>query len=468
MTGLAWLSVEELGRRYRTRELSPVEVTRALLDRIATLNGPLKSFLLVLGDGALREAQESERRHREGAARGPLDGVPVSIKDLFDVAGLPTTAASRILAGAVAKEDATVVTRLRAAGGVLLGKTNLHEFAYGPTGVNPHVGTAANPWNAAHMPGGSSSGSAAAVAAGVSPASVGTETGASVRRPAAYCGVVGFKPTAGRISRHGMLAGSWSLDAVGVFARTVSGAAILAEALTGHDPRDAFSSRRAPPETSSRDGSVNGLRLGVPRAYFSDVDEEMRRAFEAALDSFRKLGATVEDVDLPALRFAAASSTLVSAAEISAGHRRWLAERPHEYGDDVRGRLYLGATIGAGEYLLGQRARRLIGAEVRRVLSRVDLLVAPTAPGAAPRIDAGIAGVKDRPLEVGLHHCNLVRLPSLLGLPTVSLPCGWSTDGLPLGLQLVGRPFAEGTVIAAARGYESAAPWADRYPKEHP
>jgi aspartyl-tRNA(Asn)/glutamyl-tRNA(Gln) amidotransferase subunit A len=462
---VCWLTIDELTRRYRAGELSPVEATRALLDRIGTLNGALESFLLVLEAEALRTAGESERRHRAGRPHGPLDGVPISVKDIFHVAGQPTTAASSILAGHLATEDSAVMARLRSAGAVLVGKTNLHEFAYGPTGVSMHSGTTRNPWNPAHVCGGSSSGSAAAVAAGLSFGSVGSETGASVRRPAAFCGVVGFKPTAGRISRHGMLPAAWSLDAVGVFARTVSGAATLAEALAGHDPRDPSSSRRALPGLSPPEAEIRGVRVGVPRSYLADVDDDARAAFETALENLRRLGARVEDVDLPALRFTAVASTLVAAAEITAYHRRWLRERPQDYGEDVRRRLYLGAGIGASEYLLGQRARRLIGKEVRGALARVDLLASPTAPGGAPRIDEGLVAIKDRPLEVGVHHCNLVRLPSLLGLPTVSLPCGWTGRGLPLGLQLVSRPFEEATtLIGAARAYESIAPWAERHP----
>jgi aspartyl-tRNA(Asn)/glutamyl-tRNA(Gln) amidotransferase subunit A len=462
--GARWVSIDELVQRYRARDLSPLEVTRAVLDQITAVNDRLRSFVLVLEGRALEEAQDSERRYRAGTPRGPLDGVPISVKDLFDVAGLPTTAASRILAGSVARADSAVMERLRAAGVVMLGKTNLHEFAFGPTGVPSHFGSAVNPWNVAHVAGGSSSGSAAAVAAGLCFGSIGSETGASVRRPAAFCGVVGFKPTAGRISRHGMIPCAWSLDAVGVFARTVSGAAGLVQALAGHDERDPGSSRRSYPELAGDEAGSAAMRIGVPRAYLVDIDDDARQAFTAAVEALKKLGARVEDVDLPGVRFAAITSTLVAATEVTAYHRRWLHERAHDYSDDVRGRLYLGAGITASEYLLGQRARRLIAAEVHHTFRTVDLLVAPTAPGAAPSIDAGVPAIKDRALEVGTQHCNLVRLPSLLGLPTVSVPCGWSAGGLPLGMQLIGRPFEEPTVIRMARAYEAIAPWADRRP----
>jgi len=462
---LCWLSIEELARRYRARDLSPVEVTRGLLDRIGALNGRLHCFLAVLERSALDEAREAERRYLAGSPLGPLDGVPVSVKDLFHIAGLRTTAASRILADSVAGADSAVVERLRAAGAVLVGKTNLHEFAYGPTGVSPHFAPARNPWNPEHVAGGSSSGSAAAVAAGLSFGSVGSETGASVRRPAAFCGVVGLKPTSGRISRYGMLPAAWSLDAVGVFARTVAGAGTVMKALSGHDPRDPFSSRRAlPGEPAGSGEGVDGLRVGVPRAYLADVDAEGLAAFEAALEALGRLGAKVEDLPLAAVRFAAVASTIVASSETTAYHLRWLAERPRDYGADVRGRLYMGAAISAGEYLLAQRARRLIAAEVRDALARCDLLAAPTAPGPAPRIADGLPAMNDRPLEVGAHHTNLVRLPSLLGLPTISVPCGLTRGGLPLGLQLVGRPFEEATVITAARAYERIAGFAERRP----
>ena len=459
-----WLSVDGLVGRYRARDLSPVEVTRALLDRIGALQSRLGCFLEVLEQSALGEAREAERRYLAGSPLGPLDGVPVSVKDLFHIAGHRTTAASRILADSVAKVDAAVVERLRAAGAVLVGKTNLHEFAYGPTGVSPHVAPARNPWNPEHVAGGSSSGSAAAVAAGLSFGSVGSETGASVRRPAAFCGVVGLKPTSGRISRYGMLPAAWSLDSVGVFARSVAGASVMMEALAGHDPRDRFSSRRALQSWPGDEG-IEGLRVGVPRAYLADVDGEALAAFESVLEALARLGAKVEELPLPVVRFTAVTSTLVASSETSAYHRRWLGERPRDYGDDVRGRLYMGTGISAGEYLLGQRARRLIAAEVRDALTRCDLLAAPTAPGPAPRIADGLRAINDRALEIGAHHTNLVRLPSLLGLPTISVPCGWSRQGLPLGLQLVGRAFDEATVIRAARAYEQAAGFAERRPQ---
>ena len=458
-----WLSIDGLVQRYRARDLSPVEVTRALLDRIGALQSRLGCFLEVLEHSALSEAREAERRYLAGSPFGPLDGVPVSVKDLFDIAGHRTTAASRILADSVAKADSAVVERLRAAGAVLVGKTNLHEFAYGPTGVSPHVAPARNPWNPEHVAGGSSSGSAAAVAAGLSFGSVGSETGASVRRPAAFCGVVGLKPTSGRISRHGMLPAAWSLDAVGVFARSVAGARMMMDALAGHDPRDPYSSRRALPSEPSGEG-IDGLRVGVPRAYLADVDAEALAAFESVLEALGRLGAKVEDLPLPAVRFTAVTSSIVASSETTAYHLRWLGERPRDYGDDVRGRLYMGAAISAGEYLLGQRARRLIAAELRDALTRCDLLAAPTAPGPAPRIADGLRAVNDRPLAIGAHHTNLVRLPSLLGLPTISVPCGWSRQGLPLGLQLVGRAFDEATVIRVALAYEQVAGFAERRP----
>ena len=441
-----WSSIEELAAGYRGRRLSPVEVTRALLDRIGRVDGALRSYLAVLEPSALQEARESEHRHLAGGPRGPLDGVPISLKDLFDVAGVPTTAASPILREAVAKEDSAVCGRLRAAGAVIAGKANMHELAYGTTGVSPHVAPARNPWNVDHVAGGSSSGSAASVAAGLAFGSVGSETGASVRRPAAFCGVVGFKPTYGRISRRGMLPCAWSLDTVGVFARTVGDVAILAAALADDDRRD----------DTWREGSVARLRVGIPRAYLDDVEPEGREAFQAAVETLARLGAEVRELDLPEVRFSAVASTVIAGAESSAQHRRWLAERPGDLGADVRGRLYLGATISAAEYLLGQRARRLIAAALGRALGQVDVLAAPTAPGPAPRIADGAAAIRDRGLEVGAHHTNLVRLPSLLGLPAISVPCGWSRAGLPLGLQLFARPFDETTILGVARAWELA------------
>jgi len=463
---LCWLSIAELAAGYRAQEFSPLDVTRSLLDRIKHLDDQINSYIAVLEDSALREARASENRFVKGASLGALDGVPVSLKDIFHIAGVPTTAASKILTDSVAGEDSAVVKKIRATGAVLLGKTNLHEFAYGITGLSSHFGPVRNPWDLEHITGGSSSGSAAAVAAGVSYASVGSETGASVRRPASFCGVVGFKPTYGFISRRGMLPGAWSIDTVGVFGRSVSDAVTFAGALVGYETSDPFSQLPGDSKRSmAKHEGMSGLRIGVPRMYLNeDVAEETRSTFEVALMNMEKQGARVSDFELPSVRFTAVTLTLVSASEISSYHRQWIHDRPDDYCTDVRDRLYLGLGISAGEYLLAQRARRRIGDELQEAFSKIDVLVTPTTPGPAPRIADGVTALKDRPLEVGYHHSNLVRLPSLLGLPVISVPSGQTRGGLPLALQIVGRPFDEVSVIRVAHAVERAAGFLERHP----
>ena len=287
-----------------------------------------------------------------------------------------------------------------------------------------------------------------------------------MRRPASFCGVVGFKPTYGFISRRGMLPGAWSLDTVGVFARTVMDAVTFAGALVGYDSSDPFSTQPGDSRKwVAKREEMGGLRVGVPRMYLNeDVEEETGPAFEMVLMRLEELGARVNDLELPSVRFTAVTLTLVSASEISSYHRQWIHDRPEDYCTDVRDRLYLGLGISAGEYLLAQRARRLIGDELREAFSKMDVLVAPTTPGAAPRIAEGLLALKDRPLGVGYHHSNLVRLPSLLGLPAISVPSGQTRSGLPLGLQIVGRPFDEVSVIRVAHAVERAAGLHARHP----
>ncbi len=464
---LAYLSIEALGERLRRRELSPVEITRLYLDRIAALDPTLHAFITVTGAQALADAATAEREIAADQYRGPLHGVPLAIKDLFYTAGVRTTAGSRILADFVPTEDATVVARLRAAGALSVGKTNMEEFAYGATSLNPHYGECRNPWDPERIAGGSSGGSAAAVAAALCAGALGSDSGGSIRQPAALCGLVGLKPTYGRVSKHGVVPLSWSQDHVGPMTRTVRDAALLLQALAGHDPRDPASS--AAPVPAYLDGieaGVAGLRLGLPRDFFFErVDPATEAAVRGAAATLAGLGGRLDDVPLPQAAAAFAAGAAILFAEATSYHERWLRTRPGDYDPAVRARLEVGSALLATDYLKAQRARRLLVEQTVRLFDGVDVLLTPTAAVPAPRRDEHLIRWPDGTEEdVRGATLRFTRVFNLLGFPAVSVPCGMTTSGLPLGLQIVGRPFAEATVLRVARALELAQPWAGRRP----
>ena len=461
---LCWLPLERLAPRIAAREVSPVEAAEATLARIERLDPRLNAYQRVLAESALTEARTAEAEIQAGRYRGPLHGVPVALKDLFATRGVVTTGGSRILADWTPDHDAAVVERLRAAGAVIVGKTTLHEFALGGTSINPHYGPVRNPWDIERVPGGSSGGSAVAVAAGLATLALGSETGNSIRRPAAFCGVVGLKPTYGRVSRHGVLPAAWSLDHIGPFARSVRGAAMALDALSGPDARDRASAPARPPVGELR-GRARGLRLGVLEGYFAgEIGLEAGAVWEQALATLTGLGLAARTVAAPAIQWTAVVSSTIMLAEAATYHGAWLDSRPHDYGADVRERLVIGRALTAADYLAAQRARQVIADEVARALRDVDALIAPTSLTPATPIAEGAAALGDRPYTVGPHFFNLWRLFSLLGLPVVSVPCGFTRSGLPLAIQIAGRPFEERTVLEIAAAYEDATDWMTRRP----
>jgi aspartyl-tRNA(Asn)/glutamyl-tRNA(Gln) amidotransferase subunit A len=461
MTGdLTRLTIAAAAARIRARELSPVELTEACLSRIEAVDGRLNAFITITGDEALAAARAAEDEIAAGKYRGPLHGIPVALKDLFAVAGVRTTAGSKILAGNVSREDSDAAARLKAAGAVILGKLNLHEFAFGATGVNPHYGPARNPWDTERITGGSSSGSGAAVAAGECLAALGTDTGGSIRIPASLCGVVGLKPTFGRVSRWGVIPLSWSLDHVGPLTRTTEDAAIVLQAIAGRDPLDASSAEEPVPDyRAALAGGVEGLRVGVPREFFFEgVDAEIEAAVRKAIGALEVLGARVEEVSLPRIAEAPAAIVAIMLPEATAYHQGWLAARPDDYGEDVRYRLEMGALYPAVACVQAQRFREMmVEAWRREVFTRVDVLATPTTMVTAPLIEDG-------GLDATFALIRLTNPLNLLGVPAMSLPCGFATQGLPIGLQLAGRWFDETTVLRAARAYEQATGWHTRAP----
>ena len=454
---LAYATIAELGRLFRAQKLSPVEYAADSLRRIERLDKTLHSFVTVTGDRALADARAAEAAIRRGDA-GPLAGIPIAYKDLYATRGILTTAGSALFADWVPEDDCTCVTRLQQAGMVMLGKLITHEFAFGIQFPNHRFPAARNPWNLDHIPGGSSSGSGAALAAGLAVGALGSDTGGSIRGPAAFCAIAGLKPTYGRVSRAGVVTLSWTLDHTGPMARTVEDCAHMLQALAGHDPADPASSREPVGDYVSRiGGGVKGLRIGVPRAFFLDgVHAEVGAAFAGALDTLRRLGAEVRDVDIPHIHDTP-SFMVIMLTEAFSYHEADLRSRPELYGDVLREKLMIGGLFTAAEYVQAQRARARLRAETAAVLRDVDLLASPTAIVPPPTF----ATTWDPDLPFA--RSNMPPF-NLTGLPALALPCGFSSAGLPLSLQLAGRPFDEATVLRAGHAYEQATEWHRRRP----
>jgi aspartyl-tRNA(Asn)/glutamyl-tRNA(Gln) amidotransferase subunit A len=466
MSELNSLGVRELARAIAAREVSPVDVVKTYLARIEKLDGRFRCYLDVFADTALNAARAAEATVGRSESGHPLNGVPIAVKDLFAVKDTPTTAGSRFL-NEPAAADCSVVARLRAAGAIILGKLNLHEFAYGPEGINLHHGTPWNPWDVTthRMPGGSSSGSAVAVATGLAPAAMGSDTGGSIRIPAACCGTVGLKPTYGRVSRAGILPLSWSLDHAGPLTRRVEDAATILTAIAGRDPADP-SSAGVPVEdyAAGLSASVRGHRIGLFSEYVEQAESQVQEAMTAAVRDFERLGCSVQEIALPKARYALGASYAIAGPEALAFHRPLLRQHASEYAPDVRRRLLAGGFPTAADYVKGQQARRLLRDEINRVLQNVDCILAPTLPIPAPPVSATEVKIGGRTESARLALTMFTRLFNVSGHPVVCLPCGFSREGLPLSLQLVGRAFDEATILRLAHAYEMATEWHRRRP----
>lgn len=450
---LCFLSIAELAPKLRTREVSPVEVVEALLARIDEYNSTLLAYLHVDAENALAAAQAAEIEIGAGGYRGTLHGIPVAYKDIYDVNGLPTTAGSKIMAGYVASEDSTVAAQLRQAGAICLGKLNTLEFASGSMEV---FGNARNPWHTDCVPGGSSSGSGVALAAHLVHGATGSDTGGSVRNPASFCGVVGLKPTYGRISRAGIMPLSWSLDHAGPMARTVMDTALLLQAMAGPDPRDVSAAQQQVPDYAAElSGDIRGLRVGVPRSYyFDEADPEVVRAVRDAIASMERLGAVVSDIDLPHSAYTSSASWAIAYTESFALHRDNFFARPRDYTPTFFNKITGAACLTAEERLTAQRLRQVVSAEFRDVLQTVDVIVTPTTSYAAHPIGQSSP-------QSDSH--SLTRSVSLTGLPALAVPCGFTTvGGLPISMQLIGRAWEEGTVLRLGHAYEQTAGWVRR------
>ena len=458
----------DLGRLIATKQVSPVEVVRAHLDRIAAVDSKLRAFITVCADSALESARAAEADLMAGRVVGRLHGVPWAPKDLYSTRGIRTTGGSKILADSVPSEDSTVVARLARAGTILLGKLNMHEFAYGPEGLNAHYGDARNPWSAdAHrITGGSSSGSGAAVAAGLAPGSLGSDTGGSIRIPASLCGITGLKPTYGRVSRAGVLPLAWSMDHVGPMTRSARDCALMLSVIAGYDPADPTTSVLPVPDYSAAlTGDVKGLRVGLLRAHFTDpAAADVRAAVEASAKQLEQAGAVVDEVNLTQVIHVATGSAAIVASEALAYHAPWMRSRPHDYQPDVRERLRLGAFVNGAHYVRAQQIRALVTREVDEALARRDVLLAPATPLIAPVLGEREAALGDGPSDVRAALLRCTRPFNFSGHPACAAPCGFTPGGLPIGLQIVGRPFDEATVLRVVDAYQRMTDWHTRRP----
>ncbi|MGW8313016.1 MAG: Asp-tRNA(Asn)/Glu-tRNA(Gln) amidotransferase subunit GatA [Desulfuromonadales bacterium] len=479
------LTLAELRAGLDKREFSAVELTQAYLDRIVQTNPKLNTFITICNDTAMAEAEAADRQLAAGDA-APLTGLPIAAKDIFNTCGLPTTCGSRILSNYVSPYDATAIARLKAQRAVILGKLNMDEFAMGSSNENSAFGAVRNPWMLSHVPGGSSGGSAAGVAARQAAAALGTDTGGSIRQPASHCGVVGLKPTYGRVSRYGVIAYASSLDQVGPVTRDVRDCALLLQVIAGYDPADSTSVNTPVADyQAGLCGDLNGLRIGLPQEYFVEgLDQDVRRAVAQAVTTYRELGAEIVDITLPHTAYAVACYYLIATAEASSNLARYdgvryglradtagnlidmyMQTRAAGFGSEVKRRIMLGTyALSSGYYdayyLKAQKVRTLIRQDLLEAFTKVDILLTPVAPTPAFALGEKL----DDPLQMYLSDIYTIPV-NLAGTCAMSLPCGFSAEGLPIGLQLIGKPFDEATLLQAAYAFEQSTEWHKRKPQ---
>jgi aspartyl-tRNA(Asn)/glutamyl-tRNA(Gln) amidotransferase subunit A len=469
------LTIAGLAAEISNREISPVEVTGLFLERIEQVNPTLNAYVTVTADNARADARKAEEEIAHGRYRGPLHGIPFSIKDNIATKGVRTTAGSKILANWIPDFDATVVTKLKEAGAVILGKTNLHEWALGGTTINPFYGTTHNPWDLTRIAGGSSGGSAAAVAASLCLGSVGTDSAQSVRNPASMCGVVGLKATYGRISQHGTVAGTgaYSCNHTGLLTRNVEDTALVLEALAGRDPNDPLSADRPVAKyTESIGKSVKGLRVGILRGYFEEVmTREVRDIFYAAMETLKQLGMEIEEVTTPHMDLIPAVKVCTSRVENASAHDRNLRARSRDYSPPTRNAYLAALLVPASAYIMAQRVRRIICDEFHELLRKVQILALPTVGFAVPAIvecEQGwldIDGKKIRRQDERGGTDSLTAIPfNVTGFPAMSVPCGFAKTATPIGMQIASGPFQEELIFSVAHAYEQATDWHKRRP----
>ena len=458
------MNLQEIAQGLRKRTVSSVELASDSLSRIASLDPKLKAFISVTAELAQSQAQQADRELADGKDRGPLHGIPIAVKDVFCTQGVRTTCGSKLFADYIPERDAAVVERLRAGGAVMVGKTNMHELAYGVTSANPHFGTVRNPWDLDRIAGGSSGGSGSAVAAGMVPMAMGSDTGGSIRIPASFCGTVGLKPSFGRVSRYGALPLDFSLDHMGPLTQCVRDAALTLSVIAGFDPRDETCSRRRvepylPPEPIS----IHALRIGLPENfYFEHISPSVAEAVRRAARLAEEAGAVVVSLRVPDISQLNAIGRVILLSEASATMERYLHRR-EDFGSDVLALLDQGRLLPATDYINAQRVRRVLQQEFQAVWKQVDCLFTPSTPTTAPKIGQSTIDL-DGEEDVRIASTRLARGVNVLGLPALSLPCGFDEAGLPIGLQIIGPGFQEALILRVGAALEDAMNLSQRRP----
>lgn len=457
MTELLFETIRTAGSAIKNKQISPVELTKMTLTQIREHEPRVNAFITVMEEEALEQAKQLETELVKGEVRGPLHGIPIAVKDIFQTKGVKTTGGSKIFGNWLPSDDAAAVQKLREAGAIIIGKANLHEFAMGATTENPHYGSTKNPWNLARIPGGSSGGSAVATATGMAFGAVGSDTAGSIRLPAAMCGTVGFKPTYGIVSRRGSLPFSWSLDHVGPMTRTVQDAVIMLEVMKGHDAKDPASVKRQ--VQVGFDESLNdlkGVRLGFYEPYmFAGVDEDVKRVVVEAFRQLESLGAEIVPIDLPGIDEALNALKTIAQSEVVSVHEPLLKKYGHLYGDDLKYRFEFGSDISATAYLRAQRIRDQFVRETIQQMQGIDALVGPT--NVQPPFEIGTM-VPSMAIS-NMFTLGKTPLANILGFPSLSVACGFTAENLPVGLQIIGKPFADQKVLQIGNCYEKSVPW---------
>lgn len=467
---LHYLSIAQTAALIRARELSPVELAQAYLDRIAAHDRALGAYITVMREHALAQARQAETDIQAGDYKGPLHGIPIAVKDIINTKDTLTSAGSRVLANNIPDHDSAIIQRLDSAGAVLLGKLNLSEFAIGGTIDHPY-GTPRNPWNPDHTAGGSSSGSGVAVAGGLCAAALGSDTGGSIRGPAAFCGIVGLRPTYGRVTRHGVIPMCWSMDTIGPMTRDVADCALVLSAIAGADPRDPTSSHAPVPDYAAdlalNNEGARGLRIGLPAEmfHFDGLHDEVRQSVTRAVSVLEEHGASADEVSLPTSAHSGAVFLTTADVDAAVYHSDWLKTRGDLYDWSTRARLESAALTPAAAYIRAQRARAIIASELHAALATRDALILPSGPVPAPTIAASTGrpgGYYQGSLDMARRRYTSPA--ALAGMPAISVPCGLSQSGLPIGMQIIGKPFAEPLLLRLARAYERATDWHGQHP----
>lgn len=453
----AHMTITEAAGFIRRKKLSPVELITSLFERINKLEPVFNTYITLMKAQAIEAAQQAEKEIVAGAYKGALHGIPVSLKDVFYTKGTRTTGGTRIFRDFVPSHDATVVTRLKEAGAIIVGKNNMNEFALGTTNINPHYGTVPNPWNRDHIPGGSSGGPAAAVAAGMALGAMGGDSGGSIRMPAAFNNLVGIKPTNGLISKYGVLTGTWTLDSSGPMTKTVEDNAILLQTVAGHDPLDRSTAKVPVPNyvRKMKRGDIKGIKIGVPKEYAFEIStQEVAEAVRKAISTLVDLGASVVEISLPTARYAVDAGAVISWSEMATSQEELIRNRRDEFGQDIIDILELASLHLATDYIKAQRARTLMIEEYDRAFQQVDVVVTPTSPVPPPRLDE----------EASLQVVLLTRIANMTGEPAISVPCGFTSTGLPIGVHIQSKRFDEVTALIVAYAYQQATDWHLRRP----